>query len=151
MQMSLQTVSFISCSLFKQIDNPSRPWSSMNSSRFPSYGSFLADLYFFQNLNYFRNCRILSWIIDSLDWDIPFLLWLRNCLLVFKPASDNLDMVVWAALNSSWIRFLSFRASSYSCFFSLTVASSCSFFISETNKVCDLISSITDLNSDFRS
>ena len=146
--MSLQTVSFISCSLFMQMDKPFRPWSSMNSSRFPTYGSFLADLSFFQNVIYFWNYRIVSWIIDSLEFAITFLLSLWNCLLVFGPASYNLDKVVWATFFSSWIRFLSFRANSYSCLLSLTVASYPSFLISETNKVCVLISSIAILNLD---
>jgi len=111
MQISLLTVSFISSSLFKQIDKPSRPWSSMNSSRFPSCGSFLPDLSFYQNVIYSSNYWILSCVIDSLDWAIRFLLWLWNCLLVFGPASfgpasfgpasNNLDKVVWCTLCSS--------------------------------------------------
>ena len=148
MQMSLQTVSFISSSLFMQMDNPSRPWSSMNSSRFPSCGSFIPDLSFFQNVIYFWNYRILYWRINSLDWAIPFLLWLWNYLLVFGPASYNLDKVARVTLYSSWIRFLSLRANSSSCLLSLTVASYYSFLISETNNVCVLISSIAILNLD---
>ena len=79
MQISLQTVSFISFSLFMQIYNPSRPWSSMNSSRFPSCGSCSPDLSFFQKLIYSSNYRIFSWRIVSLEFFVPFLLKVWNC------------------------------------------------------------------------
>ena len=146
MKMSLQTVSLISSSLFMQMDNPSRPWSSMNSSRLPSCGSFKPDLSFFQNVIYSSNYKIFSRRIVSLVWALPFLLKVLNWLLVYVGLWCKLDIVAWVNLFSSWIRFLSFITSSYSCFLSLAVASSYSFLISETNIVCVLISSIAILN-----
>lgn len=145
MKMSLQTVSLISSSLFMQMDNPSRPWSSMNSSRLPSCGSFIPDLSFFQNVIYSSNYKIFSRRIVSLVWTLPFLL-VRNWLLMNVGLWCKLEIVAWVNFFSSWIRFLSFRTSSYSCFLSLIVASSYSFLISVNNSVCVLISSIAIFN-----